>query len=107
MNQKIQDVIDLFKSNELIKLSLVTDNWVWTQKAKDIAESQGYDICLNFCCTDNADAVWLLEEENVEYGFCWAYYNDENWNEALQKTLKIFGINNVSEIPVELEDIII
>lgn len=105
MNQKIQDVIDLFKSNELIEFKPSRCNWVWTQKAKDIARKKGYDICSNFQCGDLFDAIWLLEKEE-EFGFGWVYYYSENWDNALQLTLKLLDVGPEPEM-LDLEDIIL
>lgn len=105
MNQKIQDIIDLFKSNDLIRYSPSLYNWVWTQKAKDIAHKKGYEICTNFQVGECSDCVWLLRREDA-FGFGWVYSYSENWDNALQLTLKLLEVGPEPEM-LDLEDIIL
>lgn len=102
---KIDNTIELFKSHDLIKWNRY--RYVWTQKAYDLAEKNGYSIASNFTCGDNnPDVVWLQTLDD-EFGFGWVEENNEKYDEYVKMTLKVFDIVEDDIIPIDVEDIVL
>lgn len=103
---KIDNTVELFKSHGLIKWACY--RYVWTQKAYDLAEKNGYCIATNFTCDGNySDVIWLLTVD-VEFGFSWVVADDEKYDEYVKMTLKIFDIIMEDDVvPIDVEDILL
>lgn len=103
---KIDNTVELFKSHGLIEWDHY--RYVWTRKAHDLAEKNGYYIATNFTCDDShSDVIWL-QTVDYEIGFNWVVIDDEKYDEYVKMTLKVFDIIPEDDIIlIDVEDIVL
>lgn len=103
---KIDNTVELFKSHGLIEWDHY--RYVWTRKARNLAEKNCYSIAVNVTCDgSHPDVIWL-QTVDAEFGFNWVVVDDEKYDEYVKMTLKVFDIIMEDDIvPIDVEDIVL